>query len=543
MLYPSAPLGFNGLEILCVGLVLLAIGLVGRRLGWSRRETLAALVLVAPVLVLTAAEATQFMTNDEWGISIELFEPAHRAMRQISHGAFGTGILVALPVARVCEVLGTEATTIRMILKAVWWLLGNGIVIALCVSLLRLRGDRRLDPAAFAVVFTGLAILPTTQLALKTVNYDLFSFGLGVLGLFYLLRAVLQGDHRFFWLALVTATLAAQEKLLAGPILVLVIAAASVGAARDGEPIGARVVKAVACATRNLAASLAITAASLMVYRALGGPPLVPSFWSLALGPISSWTWIPLGIALPIETILQQRGWIAIASIGALVSAIAALAAARPIWLGAWRRAASIPLPALMTSILVLPIGIFVVGVVGALSVQAYWAPYHPTPLAKLAPLQKLNGVALHVGATTYAAHLGGLVLYAIGILVVAVPSGVWAVGFAGIALSAWRRNEQDRFTLAVAALLFGASLLLPIAAALTGVPFAHRYFNLSIALLASGLLIAGIAALGSDWRSGRWVRGVAAAIVFTAICCGEAAPFRPLFAAFRPFWLNYADA
>lgn len=544
MLHASAPLGLNGLEISCVGIVLFGVGSMGRRLDWTFREVSVALVLIAPVLVLTSAEATQFMTMDEWGISSELFDAAQRSIREISLGAFLTGILVALPVTRVFEVAGADPITIRMMLKAVWWLSGNGLIIAICVELLRLRSPRgRLDPAFFGAAFAGVAVLPTTQLALKTVNYDLFSFEFATLAVLFLVRMAVWGDHSVAWPALVAATLAAQEKLIAGPVLILAVVAAAMSIFPESEPMPSRILHGVRSAVGALTLSLLITAVSLAVFRVLGSPSVASPFWSLVLGPISSWAWMPLGLLWPIETILLWRAWIGMASGGVLITVIAAVAAAQPLWLGVWRRALSMPFGAIVTCVAILWIVLYAAGVVSVLTVQGYWAPFHPSPLAKLSVMQELNGIALHVGATTYGAHLCGLVFYAIAVLVIAIPSPVWAAGFAGIAACAWRRDKADQPNIVIAGLLMTAALPIPIAAALTGMPFAHRYFNLSIAFLACGLVMAAFAPVRPIWLSRRWFSGALAAGVFVVLCCAETAPFRPLFAAFRPFWLNYTDS
>src|SRR3954451_2864520 len=116
---PGVPLGLNGLEVVLVTVAVCGIVGLGLCLGWSKREVAVCLLPVLPFLVLTAAEATQFMTNDEWGITIELFDPAQRALRQVALGTFHTGLLLALPITRLAELAGISAEATRMILKAV----------------------------------------------------------------------------------------------------------------------------------------------------------------------------------------------------------------------------------------------------------------------------------------------------------------------------------------------------------------------------------------------------------------------------------------
>ena len=84
---------------------------------------------------------------------------------------------------------------------------------------------------AFAAVFAAVALLPTVQLALKTVNYDLFSSGLGALAVLVFVRRLVTGEPSLGRTALILAIFAAQEKLTAGPILIFIIVAEALAVA------------------------------------------------------------------------------------------------------------------------------------------------------------------------------------------------------------------------------------------------------------------------------------------------------------------------
>ena len=156
-------------------------------------------------------------------------------------------------------------------------------------------------------------------------------------------------------------------------------------------------------------------------------------------------------------------------------------------------------------------------------------------------------GAALHVGATTVWGHLVGILVYAVTVLCIAVPTPIWIAGLAGTALLSVRdRTEPDRGRLqAVMAICLVGALSLPILAALAGLPFAHRYFNINIFLLCAALLLPAMVAFDLLNRSHRLFgrllphSAAAALLVFLVI---EVWPFRPLFAAYRPFWLEYGD-
>jgi hypothetical protein len=184
---------------------------------------------------------------------------------------------------------------------------------------------------------------------------------------------------------------------------------------------------------------------------------------------------------------------------------------------------------------------IFLLGLVGIETVTPYWAPFHPFSLSS-AYMQRLNGVILHAGATTLGKHLLALTLYAFAVLMVMIPTALWAFALLGLVKSRDDRTPELYLTYTIALILILGALLQPLASVAAGLPFANRYFDLSLALLACGLILVGLPTLTA--AASLRARGFAAvAIAFVLGLVVETAPFRPLFAAFRPFWLSYPDA
>lgn len=545
MLYGNLPLGLNGVEALSVAVFAIGLVVYGQRWDWSRRDAMIALVLVLPVLLLTAAEATQFMTMDERGISHLFMDPRERGLSQIMDSAFFTGgALIELPLVRLLQLARLEPTVIRMLLKAVWWFIGNVIVAGIAADILRLRRPGAApDPLLFGGVFAAIALLPTTQLALKTVNYDLLSFGPGALAALVFARRLSTWRDGLYPAALVLASLAAQEKATAGPVLIVIIATEALLRADRVEATRRRPLVALRSAGSGMVVALAIAAASLSVYRLFGPPKVPPLYWMSVLAPIATWAqtlvglfvhgwgrqaasglWLAMGFAVPLATL-------------ALISISAAALPLVRLLSSFWSR---LP-PAVPFALLaLLTVGIFGAGVAGAQILTGYWAPYHATAMCAV-PLH-WGSVILHTNANTLWKHYFNIVSYTIVVMVVAIPSAVWGLAAVGLGVASISRVARTSWNWAIPLLLIAASLVQPIATAAAGIPFASRYFDLSLALFASGLLFTGLASLphqvggkNSGWR---------AAILVLAICLiAETAPFRPLFAAFRPFWLSYADA
>lgn len=533
--------GINGLEIACT---LLLLGLF----AWSVRERVPtaqgwiALLIVAPVLFVTAAEGTQFLTMDEAGIFVRLFDAQNRAIDQVMLGVFGASLPISLPLTRLFEACGLNPDAIRMLLKAVWWLIGGGLALLIARLLLELAGlPRRHSQVPLAFAFAGVLTVPTVQLALKTFNYDIISSGLGILAVLLLFKAIAEEDRHWLKWAFVAALLAAQEKLTAGPILLAMIVAVGVTSGAHERRAASRFVRAAASAAAYVGIAVSFGLA-LRVILWLSGPPTLPQFyWLTASDAFLSWLWFPLKYLFPIDTIFAYRlvMAVAIAMLAIVAAGLIAIPAAR-LW--AWLQRFEAPswLPLAVTGLA--SASIFGLGVLGLLTVQGYWAPFHPRPVVDGVLAQELNLVTLHTGATSSAQHYIEIILYAFAVTVAAIPSALWGAGASGLAISGLRLTKRCGLDPALkpAVGLICLSLPLPVLAALGGVPFAHRYFNISIGLLACAMILLGLALL-RPWQ--RKLSGYLVTALLVLALLAEVAPFRPLFAAFRPAWLSYGDA
>lgn len=534
--------GINTLELaLAVTFVLMAwVYFRPMPNAWERAVALAIVALVA---VLTAAEATQFMTADERGISLQLLTHDQRAVRQLELGAFKSGAILALPTVRVLELAGATPEAIRMALKALWWLAGNLIVFMQAIVVTRVAIGKAATPSFFvAPAFASLALLPTTQLAMKTVNYDLISSELAALSVLVAIVGALEKSWRAAPVALVLGAIAAQEKLTASPFLICLMVAMSVTYGLSATDRIAAARRAASTAALSILGCAAVFLFSAFLYVLLAWPAGKPQLWSAALDPFGSWSWALLTLIVPIASILDTRMLISIASIACIIIVAAAIGYLAPELTrvtSAFTRRRCVG-PVIIAIVLAV---LFIIGSAGALSIIGYWAPFHPSPLDGSILAQSLNGISLHVDATTIPGHMAGLAWYALAVVVVAIPSAIWAGSIAGVLYLRTSGSDSLCGIFAAVAGLIAIGIGFPLLVALTGTPFAHRYFNISLVLLAAGMIIPEILALDRLRQSRTAAMALALAAVFSLALVAEAAPFRPLFAAFRPFWLTYDDA
>lgn len=539
------PFELNGIEVIALLVVVAGIASLAWLWRWSRSDLVMVLLLTTPVLVLTVAETTQFMTMDEWGLSMMLLDSNDRLVNQHMLGVFRTSGLIQLIIVRMLEGLHAEPDLIRMLLKAVWWLLGNCLLFAISARVLQLASvSVRRSALPLAATFTVLALLPTNQLAIKTLNYDLFSMTLGVLAVLTTVYAFEQQKKELLLTALAVAFLGAQEKLTVGPVLIVLIILFAIWYAIAVKGTAQRALAAMRWGVVALATCLLVSWVFLRIYATAASVAVPAEYFSSAVDPLSSWSWVLLGRILPVNVLLAHRLIVAAAACVSIVLFIGAAAAFAP-RIGCFLRG---KLPLGWISSPVLPsCGLLVVFAIGSFTtamIVPYWAPFHPSNLPGSSIGQALNGAMLHVDATSVTGHYVGLLAYAVAVVVVAIPTGIWLIAalwsaFAflpGKVASRWKNASHVSRN---ATILIVVGLTIPIATAIVGVPFAHRYFNISICLLVCAVILLGLKMLEAT----SWPRAASGVIVLVALLIVEVAPFRPLFAAFRPFWLSYADA
>lgn len=525
-------LPINGIE-LCCGLLFLCLAGVWIRISGKsiQRAMLLTVVLSVPTL-LSVERVTQFMTIDETGLTNLLLEPQDRAHKQMVAGAFRTTLPSALLAVRAMERAGFGEDRIRMVLKGTHWLIAAMLILAIHILIATVGNFDPFGPRFFIISTSCLFLLPVTNLAIKTFNYDAFSMLGSVLALLLICFTFSRHSRAkvpISLAAIVAAALAAQEKLSASPILcVALIAHALLCALRAGD-------RPVVAAVRGIATGICIpvslAALSTLVYTIGYSRPLPGSVWMGIADGFSSWAWIPIQV-------LSGKGG------GEVPGRLAAVGLAIVVLVGAAMAAGKFvgtrqPLLQFRPRIVASSTIVFLAaGVMSTVVLQPFWAPFHPSPIPESFPM---NGIWLHFGLSSHWMTRVAYIGYAFEVMLVAMPTLVLVLVVVAALLMAARRAEEDN----QAAFLMSVALVLTLMGAFLEVPLANRYLNIPLMLLLSAALIVVFSRLN---RIAYQVRGSnVMAIVVAGICAlslvWEVLPFRPLFAAFRPYWVNYDDA
>lgn len=507
-----------------------------RRQFGAWRPALWLTALVLPPLYISVERLSQFLTIDEiyatnetlfihWGNLPMWF----RVRQRTSDVLFGPPFVL---LGRAIPTLSDMQ--LKMLLKCAHWLAASTILLAIHNVLSRHflgKGERRIFFVLF--IYTAL-LLPTDNLALKIYTLDALSLTLGVLALLCVVIALHGDNPRYALGGLIVAYLAAQEKLIAAPILI--VALATYAAVRTRHKPPCHLVGAVVWNTMvglSLALLVGMVGALLIAWVRRGDLLI----WLLAGAPdpFVSWVW-PFIYLLGSGTdgsVLLPRGWVlallGITFVGVCTLAMLILWAKRAA-AGHTERIARVlaPLNAALIALLALA------GVLGVYGVRAYLAPAVPIQPGHYAPTTLFNAAILHYGAVSQWGHVIRHVAFTCAYFVVSVPTVLWLVG-AAEGLGAWRRQHTNVGTQALLALTW----LLPLGFGLLSLPILPRYLNLALLLFALILILQFSVAL-AKWRI--WQQ-VAVSTLVGLLLVAEVLPFAPLYGSFFPLWVRYDEA
>jgi hypothetical protein len=526
----------NGLElsawVATIGLLLVLARLF---LGSWRAAGLVTLLCAAPIY-LSLSESSQLLTIDEFAIYGDLRSTPSHGSSQWNLGALRTTLALTAPLASYLEDAGPDAATLLMVVKAYHWLTALPFILGIGLALYKILDPLR-QRALFFVAYCWLVfLLPVDNLAMKVLNYDAISLFGGVLAVLLVTLGLQSGRITYAVLAVGVAALAAQEKVIASPILLLAIVVLAPVAARSRPTAWYRAGAYGLVLGLGLACGVIYTSGLLWT---MAMPLREPSYWLSLFDPLISWTWLPLRFGFASTDFHELRG------LSSAITLVALVAAALLALYGA-RRLNEHPclldrlvggLDVAVVAVLLVVLG---VGVIGLLTLQPFVAPYSPSAGVDLGNVGVMNGIQIHFNATSLLQHRIEFVAFVYATFVAGLPSVLWAT-LAVTMLLRLRYGAIPRRPALDLALLVG--LLGPLPVGLLLVPPSHRYLNVMILITALAILakcLDSLRMLPTDLASQRWVLGLSTLGALGLLL--EVAPFGPLYAAFRPIWANYAD-
>jgi hypothetical protein len=529
-------------------LVLLASGILYIVLALRERRWVGNALLVlclVPALFLAVEGATEILTADETYMIREITDFNKLSARQWNLENYHTSIaLIGSIVNAVNRLFRMSDLQANVLAKAVHWLLGVVCLVGIFSTTTRRWIPKNLLAEYFVVFFYSGLLLPTNILSLKVVNYDMLSMFLGIWGMisgfvgcanvktllpkqsaetgrwWSIFSETLCPDGGFTLLGIVLATLAAQEKPIAGPFLTFALVLSGLMRIRRRGRIDWWLPVQVAIGL--LVTGLVV----LLTYGVvdLWHPPDLPAF-NLAV----AWRFLFPHLDIVLHAIgISEPGLLTHTGVVIISAALTPML----IW---WLRFAKDGVAAVIrvTFPLLLIISL-IVGAISSSKLQAYLHPVFPIPDGNFVPPAEPNGEIVHYLSRTRLEHILKKAAHAYSVYPASLPTAFVLVAGIVVGSLLWRKRlELNGFFSGFEAIGILASGM-PLIYVLTDLPLGIRYFNIWIFTQVLLLIILGCDLL--ELLPRRRLR----ALIVAAFCVSlllELLPFRPNAGAFWSYW------
>jgi len=526
-----------------VALCLLTVYLYHVHRDWKATAALAAVGAI--VLVVSLSQVSQFLTIDEtYTIDDSIYTIPLQSELVDIHGVqwfkakfrSSTAVFASLAMLRHRFFNSIEILELKIIFKCLHWMLG--FLSLLGVHYLTTRNfvrDRESQVFFSALYLPTAMLLPSNDLALKIYNGDLLSMALGLSALLLIYAAF---EERSRWLALgavAVGLLAAQDKLVASPVLLLAMASAAYLWHKQST-IHSRIGGLGAA----LGVALVISLAEVLVLGIIRDFAEFDLFLLSIPDPLISWSWVffqaggqlqqgnfqlPIALTLLLTVITLGGVYVLSLVLKWLDTSVQPNLTER---IGKW---------SVYGSVFAAASGL-VAGLIGVYVIQGQLVSAEITSLmAGYVPATSFNGLYWYVGASNPVVHTLAYIAFVYAdVFASSFPTVMW-LGVVVIGVMVLRGAQAPLPPIVDVLLL--ASLLAPLALAVMGAPVTRRYANLFLFIIALVVLVRLVMVL----RDQPDVVKVVSSVLFGALFIVEVLPFAPLFgASFRPVWIQLGD-
>jgi hypothetical protein len=537
-----------------IALILLAAailyGVLALRDNRPARNVVLVLCIV-PALFLALEGATETLTCDEMYMVREITDFSASSFHSWNLGNFHSSIAATGNIVNALRaVFSLNDLQAKVLVKTVHWLLGFLCLAGIFWTVNRRWVPRNLFREYSVIYFYSALLLPSNILSLKVANYDLLSMLLAIWGLILcfvglenvkawnsapqtidqvskwrvFLCEILGADRGFTLFGIILITLAAQEKLIAAPILHLAFVLSALMRIRSRGRVDWWLPVQIGIGSVVALLTLLLTYGVVAIWR----PPSQPSFdLAIALGPLAS----------HVDIALRALG-IGEAGLPMEITLMLATAALASMLIWRLRILRDQIATFLQFAFPVLLIAALAVGMIGFYKVSAYLHPVYPIPKGYFIPQDEMNGQIIHFLSLTRWQHLVNKTASAYSIFAMSFPSvfALVTVIVMGVCLLAKQPKVPESL---LGFLLVGIlSSLMSLVYVLTNTAVGTRYFNVWVFTEVLLLVTLGCNFLRALARPYFRIATVA------AFCLGlllEVLPFRPIFGAFWPWWANAA--
>lgn len=530
----------NEIEVILLALSLITIFFLALKNIKSVKTSIIITIFLIPILYLSVEGTTQFTGTDGTSTIQELVNIKHSTMRawydtanRTSDAVIGTSL--ALFQKYIYLGVKTNVSQLKMLAKAFHWLLGFLIIIVIYILIDKyyiFAEEQRVS--YFIIYFYSILLLPLNILALKVITYDLLSMLLGILTLVLLLIALKKASSRYALIGVVVGTLAAQEKLIASPVLLcsfIVFTYLKLNESSENFYL-----RSFYYSFYSLYIAFLTSLITFLIVAMVAREGYIPKIdFDSVITPFIIYL-IPIIRLLKgghFATINPPPGYLLLLFNGIIISTISLLAFKIKPWL------TNLFFPFIKRNMrranLIAIFLVLLIGILGTYVVNVFLDPFYPVPKGYYFPPYSFNSIpvfTLHFDVKTLVEHMFSYIGFSYAVFVNAIPS----IYFILLFFSYFYNKKQFLVEWKIILLIMW---VVPLLYAITSVPVVvGRYFNLFIFLV---ILVAGLEfnqLVNSYHNVKKWI----VVGLFLIFLIGEILPFRPIFADFRPIWNNYSE-
>jgi len=547
----------NSLEFVLLGISQLIIFLISLKTIKNDKYAVFLLLIITIPLVISLEKATQFLTIDEICIIEETMDLKSSEMRQWNQNALRTtdvviGTVFSLIPDKAKELFGHER--MKMIAKAFHWMLGFIIIVSIFILLLKYyilpllpeKDRHKYLFWYFIIYFYSILLIPVNILALKVFNYDLISMLLGIVAGLLILIAIKNNDYKFGVYSIIIGMLAAQEKLIASPVLLISFVVFVTLKMRCNDKIKELHLHIV---LKDIL-FYSIQAISIAFMTGFISFSLVGIIAREGNFPLASIRTISAPIVLYLVPLINEGNYDQLTfdnpSITLLLITIAVIWFVSIITSRIFQKSFN------SKNLLFLRIKknlgvfsyllfilLFVVGVIATYNLNMYWTPAYPISSGNYLSKCLMNGVIFHFNAPTFFLHTVSFIAFSYASFMNCIPS-IYIIFIAWLIIDMLlKKLKKESFSKTGLRIEFQIILIIilfvPLLYGVINIPTDVRYFNMFVFMF---IIIMGL----KLFKILLILKPIKSFVLISFFCTSlilEVIMFRPVIGAFMPVWNN----
>lgn len=523
----------NLIEAILLGLSLILLFLLAFKNTKSISISILVSILLVPPLFLSIEGMSQFLLTDERLAIIDAINLQNSTMRPWYYGVnrtFDTVIGTLLSLYQKYTYVGkfeTDLNELKILAKILHWFFGFLIMIAIyqLINKYYISKERKLH--YFIIYFYSVLLLPLNIFALKMAYKNLYSMLFAVLAMILVLVAFKIKNEKYALIAIIIGVLAAQEKLIASPFLILAMISFIYMKLSNTKDSSYR--KSLYYSFYSMFIVFLVSITSFLIVAMVVREGSIPDIsFSAVMG-------ILVGYLTPIIRVMRGGAFQNYSVIYALLLTLGLLSFV-PWFLLKFRTLFTHFFQLIKNEMrLIVTVTIFLAvltGIIGTYFIEIFLHPYYPIPEGNYVSPYSMNSFTTHFGATSFVEHVIFYIGAQYSLFVNIIPSVYLIIVFLMLALWNKSSNKKD-IDLSIWRVILLLMFTVPFFYAMAHIPLENSYLNIFILLI---ILVLGLE-FNQVLNYYNKITSSVLVTLFAIFLMVEVFPFRPIIGFFLPIW------